>query len=117
MLEGMGRHRTCETSVAVTVRFAAHGEKTGSATAAAYHEPGQASYRRLVLALFAAGVATFAALYSTQPLLRVLAQRFAMPVSRGAWSVSAATVLLGIGPAMTMPRCWGSWRGGWQPIR
>ena len=79
MLEGMGRHRTCETSVAVTVRVAAHGEKTGSATAAAYHQPGQASYRRLVLALFAAGVATFAALYSTQPLLGVLAQRFAIP--------------------------------------
>ena len=103
MLEGMGRHRTCETSVAVTVRVAAHGEKTGSATAAAYHQPGQASYRRVVLALFAAGVATFAALYSTQPLLGVLAQQFAIPVSRAAWSVSAATVLLGIGMVMAGP--------------
>jgi MFS transporter, YNFM family, putative membrane transport protein len=87
----------------VTVRVAAHGEKTGSATAAAYHQPGQASYRRLVLALFAAGVATFAALYSTQPLLGVLAQRFAIPVSRAVWSVSAATVLLGIGMVMAGP--------------
>jgi MFS transporter, YNFM family, putative membrane transport protein len=103
MLEGMGRRRTYETSIAVTVRVAAQGEKTGSATAAAYHQPGQASYRRLVLALFAAGVATFAALYSTQPLLGVLAQRFAMPVSRAAWSVSAATVLLGIGMVMAGP--------------
>ena len=87
----------------MTVCVAAHGEKTGSATAAAYHQPGQASYRRLVVALFAAGVATFAALYSTQPLLGVLAQRFAIPVSRAAWSVSAATVLLGIGTVMAGP--------------
>jgi MFS transporter, YNFM family, putative membrane transport protein len=101
MLESMGRHGTCETSVAVTVPAAAHGEKTGAA--AAYHEPGQASYRRLVLALSAAGVTTFAVLYSTQPLLGVLAQRFAIPVSRAAWSVSAATVLLGIGMVMSGP--------------
>src|SRR6202050_5740676 len=103
MLEAMGWQRACETSVAVTARVAAHGEKTGSATAAADHQPGQASYRRLVLGLFAAGVATFAALYSTQPLLGVLAQRFAFPVSRGVWSVSPATVLLGIGMVMAGP--------------
>lgn len=71
-----------------------HGAR---AAEAAYHQPGQASYRRLLLALCAAGAATFAALYCTQPLLGVLAHRFAVPESRAAWSVSAATVLLGIG--------------------
>jgi MFS transporter, YNFM family, putative membrane transport protein len=63
----------------------------------AYHRPGEAGYRRLILALFAAGVATFAALYTTQPLLGILASHFKIPASHAAWSVSAATLLLGIG--------------------
>jgi MFS transporter, YNFM family, putative membrane transport protein len=63
----------------------------------AYHRPGEAGYRRLILALFAAGVATFAALYSTQPLLGLLSAHFARPASRAAWSVSVTTLLLGIG--------------------
>jgi MFS transporter, YNFM family, putative membrane transport protein len=63
----------------------------------AYHRPGEAEYRRLILALFATGVATFAALYSTQPLLGLLSTGFALPASRAAWSVSVTTLLLGIG--------------------
>jgi MFS transporter, YNFM family, putative membrane transport protein len=63
----------------------------------AYHRPGEAGYQRLILALFAAGVATFAALYSTQPLLGLLSTHFALPASRAAWSVSVTTLLLGIG--------------------
>ena len=63
----------------------------------AYHRPGEAGYRRLILALFAAGVATFAALYTTQPLLGLLSRDFALPTSRAAWSVSVTTLLLGIG--------------------
>jgi YNFM family putative membrane transporter len=63
----------------------------------AYHRPGEAGYRKLILALFAAGVATFAALYSTQPLLGLFARHFEVPASRAAWSVSGATLLLGIG--------------------
>jgi MFS transporter, YNFM family, putative membrane transport protein len=63
----------------------------------AYHRPGEAGYRRLILALFAAGVATFAALYSTQPLLGLLSRHFAVPASRAAWSVSVTTLLLGLG--------------------
>lgn len=63
----------------------------------AYHRPGEAGYRRLILALFGAGVATFAALYTTQPLLGILASHFKIPASHAAWSVSAATLLLGIG--------------------
>jgi MFS transporter, YNFM family, putative membrane transport protein len=63
----------------------------------AYHRPGEAGYRQLILALFAAGVATFAALYSTQPLLGLLATDFALTPSHAAWSVSVTTLLLGIG--------------------
>ena len=63
----------------------------------AHHRPGEAGYRRLILALFAAGVATFAALYSTQPLLGLLSTHFALRASRAAWSVSVTTLLLGIG--------------------
>jgi MFS transporter, YNFM family, putative membrane transport protein len=63
----------------------------------AYHRPGEPGYVRLIVALFAAGVATFAALYSTQPLLGLLARDFAVPASRAAWSVSVTTLLLGIG--------------------
>jgi MFS transporter, YNFM family, putative membrane transport protein len=69
----------------------------------AYHRPGEAGYRRLILALFAAGVATFAALYSTQPLLGLLATDFARPASRAAWSVSVTTLLLGIGMLVAGP--------------
>jgi MFS transporter, YNFM family, putative membrane transport protein len=63
----------------------------------AHYRPGEAGYRRLILALFAAGVATFAALYSTQPLLGLLSRDFAVPASRAAWSVSVTTLMLGAG--------------------
>ena len=63
----------------------------------AFHEPGRPGYGRLVLGLFAAGVATFAALYSTQPLLGVLSRRFAVTPAHAAWSVSLTTLLLGLG--------------------
>ena len=99
----MRKHGAYETSLHAMTPAVAYREEAGSSAAAAYHQPGQASYRRMLLALFAAGVATFAALYSTQPLLDVLAQRFAIPASRAAWSVSAATVLLGIGMLVAGP--------------
>jgi MFS transporter, YNFM family, putative membrane transport protein len=63
----------------------------------AFHEPGRPGYGRLVLGLFAAGVATFAALYSTQPLLGVLSRRFAVTPAHAAWSVSLTTLLVGLG--------------------
>jgi YNFM family putative membrane transporter len=69
----------------------------------AYHQPGEPGYRKLTLAMFAVGVATFASLYTTQPLLGVLSQHFQIPASRAAWSVSAATLLLGIGMVVAAP--------------
>jgi YNFM family putative membrane transporter len=69
----------------------------------AYHRPGEPGYRRLILALFAVGVSTFASLYTTQPLLGVLSSYFKVPTSHAAWSVSAATLLLGIGMLVAGP--------------
>ena len=79
------------------------GTGTGLPAGPAYHWPGEPGYRRLILALFAAGVATFAALYSTQPLLGLLSRDFAVPASRVAWSVSATTLLLGAGLLVAGP--------------
>ncbi|SEQ48326.1 MFS transporter [Microlunatus flavus] len=66
-------------------------------------QPGTPAYRRVVVALFAAGVATFALLYSTQALLPVLATRFGVSAGASAWSLSATTLglavaLLVVGP-------------------
>ncbi|HET6297651.1 MAG TPA: MFS transporter [Kribbella sp.] len=58
--------------------------------------PGEAGYRRLSIALFTAGLATFAMLYSTQPLLPELVTAFKVSPSQSAFSVSFATLGLGI---------------------
>ncbi|GAA3574149.1 MFS transporter [Kribbella ginsengisoli] len=58
--------------------------------------PGEAGYRRLSAALFAAGLATFAMLYSTQALLPELARVFRVSPSQSAFSVSLATLGLGV---------------------
>jgi MFS transporter, YNFM family, putative membrane transport protein len=75
----------------------------GPALEPAFHLPGETGYRRLILALFAAGIGTFAALYSTQPLLRLLSRDFALPASSATWSVSVTTLLLGIGLLLAGP--------------
>ena len=69
----------------------------------ACYRPGEAGYWRVILALFAAGVSTFAALYTTQPLLGLLATHFKIPASHAAWSVSITTLLLGIGMLVAGP--------------
>ncbi|MFD1662056.1 MFS transporter [Streptomyces caeni] len=53
--------------------------------------PGGPGYRRMSLALFLAGVATFALLYSTQALLPLVSRDFAATASAASWTVSAAT--------------------------
>ncbi|MFF0137588.1 MFS transporter [Streptomyces sp. NPDC005227] len=53
--------------------------------------PGGPGYRRMSLALFLAGVATFALLYSTQALLPLVSADFAVSASEASWTVSAAT--------------------------
>ncbi|MEU8585409.1 MFS transporter [Streptomyces sp. NPDC048664] len=53
--------------------------------------PGGPGYRRMSLALFLAGVATFALLYSTQALLPLVSAGFGVTASAASWTVSAAT--------------------------
>ncbi|MGW7239104.1 MFS transporter [Streptomyces sp. NPDC054804] len=53
--------------------------------------PGGPGYRRMSLALFLAGVATFALLYSTQALLPLISNGFGVSASDASWTVAAAT--------------------------
>ena len=71
--------------------------RTGTAEQAG-HRPGTAGYRRIVAALFAAGVATFTLLYSTQAVLPALAEQFGVSAGASAWSVSAT--MLGLAVAL-----------------
>ncbi|MFI9229049.1 MFS transporter [Streptomyces rimosus] len=58
---------------------------------AAKLHPGGPGYRRMSFALFAAGVATFALLYSTQALLPAISADLAVTPDQASWTVSAAT--------------------------
>ncbi|MFF3764757.1 MFS transporter [Streptomyces sp. NPDC001922] len=58
--------------------------------------PGGPGYRRMSFALFAAGVATFALLYSTQALLPAISAGFGVTPGAASWSVSAATAGLAL---------------------
>ncbi|MFJ8597532.1 MFS transporter [Streptomyces shenzhenensis] len=53
--------------------------------------PGGPGYRRMSFALFLAGVATFALLYSTQALLPLISAEFGVAASEASWTVAAAT--------------------------
>ncbi|MEU0985495.1 MFS transporter [Streptomyces sp. NPDC005953] len=58
--------------------------------------PGRPGYRRMNLALFAAGMAAFALLYSTQALLPAISTAFGASASAASWTVSAATGALAL---------------------
>lgn len=58
---------------------------------ATFIERGSAAYLRAVLALFCAGFATFALLYSVQPLLPQLAQQFALSSADSSLALSVTT--------------------------
>ncbi|WP_228718366.1 MFS transporter [Kitasatospora acidiphila] len=59
--------------------------------------PGQRDFRRSNLALFAAGIATFVLLYSTQGLLPLLAADLSLTPGQASWTASAATLGLALG--------------------
>lgn len=56
------------------------------------HVPGSGEYRRLIVGLFFAGIATFAQLYSLQSVLPQIAEDLAVGPSTAALAVSAATL-------------------------
>jgi YNFM family putative membrane transporter len=58
--------------------------------------PGSPGYRRVVIALFAAGLATFELLYSTQAILPELATRFDVSSAETTLTLSLATLSLGV---------------------
>ncbi|WP_344488713.1 MFS transporter [Streptomyces enissocaesilis] len=58
--------------------------------------PSSPGYRRMSFALFAAGMATFALLYSTQALLPLISADFGVSASAASWTVSAATGALAL---------------------
>lgn len=58
---------------------------------------GTAAYRRATFALFCAGLATFALLYSVQPILPMLASHFAVSSASSSLSLSVTTFSLALG--------------------
>ncbi|MFE9657819.1 MFS transporter [Micromonospora sp. NPDC006431] len=60
------------------------------------YQVGESGYRRIAVALFAAGVATFALLHSTQALLPELAHAFSISATQSTLSLSLTTVGLGV---------------------
>lgn len=61
------------------------------------HPRGSSDYRRLLAALFCAGVATFAQLYSPQAVLPLIAHDLGTGAAAAALAVSAATIGLAVG--------------------
>ncbi|HET7303932.1 MAG TPA: MFS transporter [Segeticoccus sp.] len=64
---------------------------------------GEPGYRRVTLGLFFAGLTTFALLYTTQPLLPQLADRFHVSAAESALTVSLATLGLAAGLVVAGP--------------
>lgn len=58
--------------------------------------PGDPEYRRITIALFLAGLATFAIIYTPQPLLPLLAESYGVTPATSTLSLSVTTVALGI---------------------
>jgi MFS transporter, YNFM family, putative membrane transport protein len=57
---------------------------------------GETGYRRITVALFASGVATFALIYSTQALLPEFTRAFSVSAAQSTLSVSLTTIGLGV---------------------
>ncbi|KIX71460.1 membrane protein, partial [Streptomyces sp. MBRL 10] len=72
------------------------GASTASSLAPEPLSPGRPGYRRMSLALFAAGLAIFALLYSTQALLPAISADFGVTAGQASWTVSAATGALAL---------------------
>jgi len=89
-----------------------HGEKINAGVEAApaasrgvnlYIKRGTPQFMRVTLALFTAGLATFALLYCVQPILPVLSQEFAISPAASSISLSISTGMLALGLLVTGP--------------
>jgi len=66
-------------------------------------ERGSPQFMRVTLALFSAGLATFALLYCVQPILPVLSQQFGVTPAQSSISLSLSTGLMALGLLFTGP--------------
>ena len=66
-------------------------------------ETGSPAFRRVTLALTAAGFSTFAVLYCVQPLLPVFTAKFHVSPAESSLALSLSTGLLGIGLLIAGP--------------
>ncbi|MFG2195154.1 MFS transporter [Streptomyces sp. NPDC048639] len=85
--------RASTTSVGAAPALSPHEAPSSEATKL---RPGGPGYRRMNAALFAAGVATFALLYSTQALLPAISAGFGVTPDAASWTVSAPTAGLAL---------------------
>lgn len=72
------------------------GAMTGPLAPHAGWAPGDPAYRRITVALFLAGLATFALVYCTQPLLPLLADAFGVSPATSTLSLSVTTITMGV---------------------
>ncbi|MFF5401621.1 MFS transporter [Streptomyces misionensis] len=79
------------TTVDADAPVTATESRTTAGTPDTRMTPGGPGYRRMSLALFLAGVATFALLYSTQALLPLISDDLGVAAGEASWTVAAAT--------------------------
>lgn len=74
-----------------------------SVSTSGWIERGSPQFMRVTLALFSAGLATFALLYCVQPILPVLSQQFGVSPAASSISLSISTGLMALGLLVTGP--------------
>lgn len=78
-------------------------EESVTRPAEIYIKRGTPQFMRVTLALFSAGLATFALLYCVQPILPILSQAFGVSPAASSLSLSISTGLLALGLLVTGP--------------
>ena len=90
-------------SIQATVDEEAVPAAPESTAASGYIRRGTPKFMRVTLALFSAGLATFALLYCVQPILPVLSQQFGVSPATSSLSLSISTGLMALGLLVTGP--------------
>lgn len=85
-----------DTGASAIIRAGASTPSFAPSSAPSKLSPGGAGYRRALYALFAAGLATFALLYSTQALLPAISSGLSLTPAQASLTVSAATAALAV---------------------
>lgn len=88
---------------AVTLEEPVNRIPSDYSNASAYINRGSPQFMRVTLALFSAGLATFALLYCVQPILPVLSHEFGVSPASSSISLSISTGFLALGMLFTGP--------------